>query len=214
MKQVTISNQNRLFSYVALLFLTILAFPVAADAQSRERLNPTKLTSKDISGVIGDNIGDIYYYSFEAGPGELTITLTVDPVKKLFNTCSVSFEVFNEDARSIGSGFVVASNGETGQRVEHINFSRRQKVTLKIKLPDTLSGLSGPSSGKYFLRLDGATHFGVSQGVSLPDVESDKQDLDTPECLPKKGILRVKMKDGSIRRIDLSEAAEITIQPL
>jgi len=214
MKETGISNQNRSLTYVMLVFLTILALPVAAYAQSRERLNPTKLTSKDISGVIGDNVGDIYYYSFEAGPGELTITLTVDPAKKRFNTCSVIFEVFNEDARSIGSGYLVASNGETGQTVEHINFSRRQKVTLKIKLPDTLSGLSGPSSGKYLLHLDGATHFGISSGVSLPDVESDTQNSDTPECLPKKGILRVKMKDGSIRRIDLSEAAEITIQPL
>jgi len=147
--------------YSTLMFLMIISSSALTNAQSKDRDNPTQLTAREISGVVGDNVGETYYYSFVAGPGDLSITLTVEPVKKPFNTCAVIFELFNEDGRSIGSGYAFASNGDTRQRVERINFSRKQKVLLKIKLP---VNEFETSSGKYQLQLDGPVN--LSNAVS------------------------------------------------
>lgn len=190
---------------LSFLFLAITSVG-SASAQSKDRDNPTPLTSNEISGLIDrDNRGDNYHYTFVAGPGEVTITLSVEAGRESYYNY-VEFDLFDEDAKRITNGFVQASSGKTEQTVKHINFTRRQSVLLRISITD-----NHYRDGKYRLRLGGAVNIG--RGGFDPVPRPQRDNTDNPECLLKKGILRVKMKDGSVRRIDLSEAEEITIEP-
>lgn len=189
------------FRIYLLVLLTIIVLPNSSSAQSRDRTNPTQLTSNTISGVIGDNVGDKYYYTFEAGPGELVITFDVESNKGAFNISTVTFQVFNEDAKSIGIAYLVVPGGDAGRKVERISFSRRQNVVLKIEIAEN----SG--SGKYKLQLSGD----VALGQSGSNISKEK--LSGSGCLPKQGTLIIKMKDGSKKIIDLSEADTITVVP-
>jgi hypothetical protein len=58
-----------------LLFITI-ALSGSAAAQSKDRDHPTPLKSNELTGDL-DNSGNEYFYSFIAGPGELTLTVDV-----------------------------------------------------------------------------------------------------------------------------------------
>lgn len=202
--------------YTAPMLLLMVFIPVySAVAQSRDRDKPTQLTSNEISGLIGDNIGDNYNYSFVAGPGEVSITLSVE-AGRVHNPQwnNVGFDLFNEEGRRIAMKWVMALNGNTNQEVEHISFTRRQRVLLRIIIGDYNVG-----SGKYKLQLSGAVDVGQEQsgksGVN-PNADFEAVLRDTFPCdeikrLPKKGILHMKMKDGSIQRFDLSKIETLCI---
>jgi hypothetical protein len=76
-------NRHQVYA-VAICFLALVASANAASAQSKDRANPTELTSNEISGLIdSDSRGNVYYYSFWAKPGEVVITLTVEPGRRV-----------------------------------------------------------------------------------------------------------------------------------
>ena len=62
--------------YLVLGLALILALAGMASAQSSNRDRPTVLSSGEISGSLGNHNGE-NFYSFTAGPGELTITVDV-----------------------------------------------------------------------------------------------------------------------------------------
>jgi hypothetical protein len=154
-----------------------------------------------------------------AGPGEISITLTVEPGKRVndsLNITAVSFSLFDQNAEKLASKKVSTyDRGGTGQTVARVEVTRKQIMMLSINIPEE-SNYNGVG-GKYRVRLDGAVNFGQgtpSSGGSDYDEFQRQLASRKPECLwPKKGILRVKMKDGSIKKIDLSQAEEITIRP-
>lgn len=219
--------KDRRFTTVSVLLLLIASVD-SANSQSRDRGNPTRLSSTEISGVIGDNLGDSYYYTFVAGPGEMTLTLTLEGTgwsPNRVNFMGVGFELFNEDNERIKARGVSAYRPQA-RAVERINFSRRQRVLLHIKIP------RNSDSAKYWLRFSGPVNIGqdspsriggvaalsneshelgdpggVRNTLSLPATEAKEN------CLPKQGTLIVKMKDGSKKIIDLSEAETVTIVP-
>jgi hypothetical protein len=192
-----------------MLLLTPIAFVSSTNAQSKDRDNPTPLTSNEISDTIRpDNKGDNYHYSFVAGSGEITITLTVVSGG---HVNQVHFDLYDEDAKWIAGKTVTAGRGTSEQVVEHVQITRRQPVLLRIILSRFYFG-----PGKYRVHISGAVDFGDhrSGGIGSTD-ELRAIFADPQECLqllPKTGALRVKMKDGSIKRIDLSQTEEITIE--
>ncbi len=171
----------------------IMALAAVATGQSTDRDNPTKLTSQEISGYVdGDNSGKLYYYSFVAGPGEVVITLDVKAVG--YHT-STGFDIFDQNAQMITNERVSAIKGGEERRVNRFVLSRKSSLIIRL----TPGGTYGKhESGAFRLRLSGAV-----------DVSGASQ----PTCLPKQGTLRIKMKDGSVKEIDLKQADEITIQP-
>lgn len=173
-----------------ILFLIVLVEAVAG--QSTDRDNPTKLTKPEISGLVDGKNARSCYYSLTVGPGEFVITLDV---KGVGDHTSIGYELFDQDARLIDNGSVGAVKGGEERKVGRLNFDR--KTTLIIRLqPATIWGQR--ESGAFRVRLSGAVDF---DGAS------------SPTCLPKQGTLRVKMKDGTIKEIDLKQADEIKIQP-
>lgn len=71
-------NRRQLYAAVISL-LAFVVFANVANGQSKDRDNPTQLTSGEISGLIdSDTKGNVYYYSFTVNPGEVVITLSVE----------------------------------------------------------------------------------------------------------------------------------------
>jgi hypothetical protein len=227
-------QRARWFTAVSVVLL-LIASVGSANSQSRDRENPTHLASTEISGVIGDNLGESYYYTFVAGPGDVTLTLTLEGTgwaRNRVNFMGVGFELFNEEDQRIRSGGVRAYT-PNARAVERIKFSRRQRVLLHVKISER------SDSAKYWLRLSGPVDIGqdvpigsggitgigdtngvqdsINLGLSLPGGGSlplSGRAAEAKEsCLPKQGTLIVKMKDGSKKIIDLSEAETITIVP-
>ena len=216
---------------LSFLFMIISSVGLA-NSQSKDRDKPTPLTSNVVSGTLSTDRGkESYYYSCIAGPGEVTITLTVDSATGS-NLDQVQFDLYDEDEVRIASQLARACCGKSGQAVARVNITRRQSVLLGISISEYHYG-----GGKYRIRLGGAVTFGQDTeenkrlekkmldeiaAMEVNDIfdptprlreESQSRNTDNPECLPKKGILYVRMKDGSIKSIDLSQVKEITLEP-
>lgn len=231
MKQITTFDASRYSAswtfyrlrYSALALLVIIGMSALTNAQSKDRDNPTRLTSNEISGVIdSDSKGSSYYYSFMAGPGEVSITLTVEPGREMHpvgspGLKSVIFTLFDRNAETLTSKEAATyDGGEPKQVVARVEVNRRQLVLLGIKIP---GGAAFDGVGKYRVRISGTVDFPT--GGNNPGAVRGS-DFDTPirlatdkkgDCLPKQGTLIVKMKDGTKKIIDLSEAEEVTIVP-
>ncbi|MEP7338624.1 MAG: hypothetical protein ABI977_12870 [Acidobacteriota bacterium] len=181
---------NRVICCAVLMSIVTCASVVA---QSTDRDNPTKLTSPEISGIVDSRSAKSnFFYSFTAGPGEVAITLDVF---KTGQYASARYEIFDEDARSLVDDTGDAWTSSESRKIKRFVLSRKVSLILKIT-PGQIWG--GGESGKFRLRISGAVDLSGST---------------SPACLPKQGVLRIKMKDGSIKEIDLKQSDEITIQP-
>ncbi len=186
----SLSKALVVFAFTIALVVTTAS---AAGAQSTDRDNPTKLASPEISGFVDSKSAKRnYFYSFVAGPGEVAITLDVSKVN---SDTSIKYEIFDEDAKSLIYDAAEAFGSSEQRKIKRFVLSQKVLLILKIS-PGYIWGES--ESGKFRLRFSGAV---------------DVSGATTPTCLPKQGTLRVKMKDGSVKDIDLKQADEITIQP-
>jgi hypothetical protein len=116
---------------LAASLLVLIAATGSAFAQSTHRDHPTPFTSDEIKGEL--NAKEIeYFYSFTAGPGE--VTLTVD-VKSSDGTTGTAFELLDSDANKvlICCEFAQAdSTGTTGRNVKSIKIGKGQTVILHL----------------------------------------------------------------------------------
>ncbi len=116
---------------LAASLLVLFAATGSAFAQSTHRDRPTPFTSDEIKGEL--NAKEIeYFYSFTAGPGE--VTLTVD-VKSSDGTTGTAFELLDADANKalICCEYAQAdSTGTTGRDVKSVKLSKGQTVILHL----------------------------------------------------------------------------------
>jgi hypothetical protein len=129
------------------LFIAV-ALSGSAAAQSKDRDHPTRVTSNEINGEL-DNSGNEYFYSFTAGPGELT--LTVD-VKSSTDQALLNFELLDSHAAAaiICCEFAQADgDGQSARVMKSIKLGKRQTVVLHVTV-----GKAG--RGTYRVRLSGA----------------------------------------------------------
>ena len=92
-------NRQQIYA-VIVSFFVLVVFANVANAQSKDMDSPTRLTSNEISGSIDDDsIGSSYYYSFMANRGEVSITLTIEPGRRVkygdFTLSSANFRRLN-----------------------------------------------------------------------------------------------------------------------
>jgi hypothetical protein len=226
MKRITIfaasyfstPRKTRCLIYSTLALLIIISSYVLTTAQSTDRDNPTQLTSNGISGMIdSDSRGNSYYYSFMANPGEISITLTVEPSRRVNDSdrflTTIGFNLFDRNAVKIASKKVSTHDlAEAEQAVARVNVTRRQLMVLSINIPGDIFSNIGVG-GKYRVRLSGTVDIGQSESYDPTPELVKKQNKVCDALFQKRGVLRVKMNDGSIKRIDLSQAEEITIEP-
>lgn len=139
-----------------------------ANGPSRDRANPTRLTSNEISGLVNkETKGNIYYYSFMANPGEISITLTVEPGTgddSEFGvvTTEVGFALFlyDRDAAEVGDSVETRSGSSNFRAViARVEITRRHRVVLAIDVTKAES-----VGAKYKVRIEGAVE--VNQNSS------------------------------------------------
>jgi hypothetical protein len=135
--------------FVATLFM-LMACLGMAHAQSTERDNPTPLASNEIKGE-GPGKDAVYYYSFTAGPGEVTIT--VDLKATAYST-AVRFELLDADSNQLLAHNMNATSARAERVVRRVDVREKRAVILKLVVDS--------NTGEYMVRLSGAVEFGGS----------------------------------------------------
>src|SRR5450432_3629460 len=122
--------KKSLFTILGLI-IVLAATSSAILAQSSNRDHPTPLSSGEVSGEYRGRGGESFY-SFTAGPGELTITVDV---KSIDGTFAMPFELLNANGADtiLCCEYAQAdSPGETGRAVKTVTLKRRQTVILHL----------------------------------------------------------------------------------
>lgn len=137
--------------FVRLAFLLLIAAAAvtgSAAAQSTDRDHPTRIHSEEINGEL-DGSGNEYFYSFTAGPGELTIMVDV---KSSTGQALLNYELLKGDAAAaiLCCEFAQADgDGQSARTVKSVKLGKRQTVILHVTV-----GKAG--MGTYRVRLGGA----------------------------------------------------------
>jgi len=136
---------------LALLLFVAVAISSSAAAQSTDRDYPTQVKSAEINGAL-DGSGNEYFYSFPAGPGELTITVDV---RSTTGQALLNFELLAKNAATaiICCEYAQANDdGQSARDVKSVKLAKRQMVILHVTV-----GKAG--TGSYRVRLAGAVAF-------------------------------------------------------
>lgn len=121
---------------------------------------PKSLTQNIISGIsVSDKLLDINYYSFIAGPGELTITFGLTARQASFAD-QISIQLQDRKTNIVAGNFVTTSRGRSDQAATSITLDEKKALLLRV----VVSG-GGVS---YRVRLDGAIDSAQSQGDHAP----------------------------------------------
>ncbi len=202
------------------LALILFALAGTTSAQSSNRDNPTAITSGEINGSLNNHNGESFY-SFTAGPGELTIVVdvTVNHRRDETQIGVLNFELLGRDASTslLCCEFAQTGDSGTGRDTKSVRLTRRQTVILH-----TTNGPVG--GGTYRVRLSGAGSFAGSTGGGSSnndggfnnnnDNDRDRGNRDGEQLsVPANGILHIRMKDGTSKDIDLSRVRNISVRP-
>ena len=180
------------FSLVAaaLLILAIAVEPAAAQSrESRDIDHPVRLSSSEITRPIAENRE--IFYTFVAGPGELTMTLDL---MQEDTGATVEVHIYDMNAKQIANfyGWALEKNA---RRVERVNFPRRLQALMKISVTHSTDHYKGD----FRLRFAGA----------LDQARSETAPSARP--VPGSGVLRILMKDGSVQEIAMRQVQQITV---
>ncbi|MEP6947225.1 MAG: hypothetical protein ABJA02_14990 [Acidobacteriota bacterium] len=204
------------------LMCSIFTFILAASAgnisaQSSDRDNPTPLNSSEVSGTFGDHQKDgnrEIFYSFMAGPGELTITFDVKR-RGRDDSAGFSFELLPSNGSSTAilcCEGAQSGEGGTGREVASVKLTKKQTVILHI----TNASNGG---GSFDARLSGAglsfgeqTTGNVNYGTRKNEASRGDRDGD-PIAVPSSGTLHIRMKNGSTQDIDLNLVRNVSVRP-
>ncbi len=228
---------------------TTAQYPKGLSKQIIEKYKPIPLTTSLISGELQDsNSGKYHYYTFMAGPGEITLTLSVESYPRSSSNMAI-FTLFDNNEQWLGGGSTMSIPSMPHQTETEISIPSKQPVLLRIT-EGVNFGL-----GKYQIKISGAAEFSLAKSSTenenlnpLLQAKSSTENHDPlldatsesigirnkhdpllaatqesisirnktdnlEKCLPKQGTLIIKMKDGSKKIIDLSEAETVTVVP-
>ena len=194
--------------------LLLFAATTYTFGQSSSRDNPISIGSSEISGSFIDHQEDNdkeNFYSFTAGPGELTITFDVKR-RRQGDMASIAFELLERNGSRAILCCEVAQSSEdgTGRQTVSVKIARRQTVILHL----TNASVGG---GTFNVRLSGAA---VSIGSSVTGGGPGKVDGGGRERaeggeqvnVPTRGTLHIRMKNGTAKDIDLSLIRSVTVR--
>jgi hypothetical protein len=185
------------------LSLVIVAAGVAV-AQSRDRDHPTPINNSELRGSLNGRGGESFY-SFTAGPGEVTITVEV---RSIDGTLAMPFELLEANASNsiLCCEFAQASApGETGRVVKTVRIRSRRTVILHLTEYEY-------GAGTFLVRFSGAVAF-AGRSESVQDNRVGYNGPGSRMGMPTNGTLHIRMKDGSTKEIDLSLVQEVSVRP-
>lgn len=184
--------------------LLVIAAASVAMAQSRDRDHPTPINNNELRGSLKGRGGESFY-SFTAGPGDLTITVEV---KSTDGTLAMPFELLEANAADsilCCEGAQAGTTGETGRTVKTVRIRSRRTVILHLTEYEY-------GAGTFFVRLSGAVAFGGESDSPQGNRIGYKGPGDRMG-MPANGTLHIRMKDGSTKEIDLSLVQDISVHP-
>jgi hypothetical protein len=159
---------------LACVVLIAVAGLAAAQAPSTDRDNPTQLTASEIKGD-GVDEKTQYFYSFTAGPGDVTITLDVK-AEKSTAVSSVDIALFSAGSKKLFSTYANPDHGSSKHAVETATVHGTQTLLLQVEVS------TGVSSFKIKLAGAVAINSGTGQGggsAALPQPDSTEPATDS-----------------------------------
>jgi hypothetical protein len=163
MKSIT-SNTVQAFAKLATITAAILfvmatsvSFARAQDTPSTDRDNPTPFTSNVVTGDGVDEKTE-YFYSFNAGPGEVTITLDVK-AEKGTAVSSVDLALFDAKSKKLVSTYANPDHGSSKRVVETVKVRGTQTLLLEVTVSTGVDNFK--------IKLDGAVKFDPTVGGSV-----------------------------------------------
>jgi hypothetical protein len=130
------ANHRQAFKAALMLLLLVVCAASAAaqdqaqTAPSTDRDNPTPLTTNNITG---DGVDDKteYFYSFPAGPGEVSVTLDVK-AEKGTAVSSVDIALFDAKSNKLLSTYANPDHGSSKRAVERAKVRGTQTLLLEV----------------------------------------------------------------------------------
>lgn len=216
-----------------LIIALILVGGVAASAQSTDQSNPTPITSNELTIAGPKKNNQQFYYSFTAGPGEVSLQFSVKA--KTYSTF-VGVKIFDAELNTLTYHNMSA---DSSQSMALKKFDVGAKQTL------VMSFTSDSNLGECKIKLGGAVELGGAESSSssasdstatnsTPEVQPVDQGsgagASTPSGknkdlvfsildaagqrfnIPANGKLRLEMKDGSVQEIDLIQIKKILVK--
>lgn len=187
-----------------LLFAAAIALAAAqpAFAQSSDRDHPVPLAVGEVTGSM-DNNNEEGFYSFIAGPGELTLTVDVRANPEQQGLLNFELLAGNGATQLICCEFAQADGGGTGRAVKSVRLSKRQTVMLHVT--------NGPIGGGTFrVRIAGAAVFAAAPRTEVQ--VADGGGRGNPIAVPANGRLRIEMTDGSAQEFDLRRVRNVAVR--
>jgi len=216
-----------------LIIALILVGGVAASAQSTDQSNPTPITSNELTIAGPKKSNQQFYYSFTAGPGEVSLQFSVKA--KTYSTF-VGVKIFDAELNTLTYHNMSA---DSSQSMALKKFDVGAKQTL------VMSFTSDSNLGECKIKLGGAVELGGAESSSSSASDSTATNS-TPEVqpvdqgsgagastssgknkdlvfsildaagqrfnIPANGKLRLEMKDGSVQEIDLIQIKKILVK--
>jgi len=210
------------FYLISALFVATLLGAQTSFTQSTDRDDPTPMNSAEISGTFGDHQEDNNresFYSFTAGPGQLSVVMDVRR-RGHDDTGRVSFELLARNGSTVLLCCEGAQSGDggTGRETASVNLTRRQLVVLHVtngsdgggtfnaRFSGAAASFGGATAG------NGGGNTGEDGGRGAGHGYGNNRGGDPVE-VPASGILHIRMKDGTVRDIDLSRVRSVTVKP-
>lgn len=222
-----------MYGRIILLIVLIVGGMVSATAQSTDQSNPTPISSNELTINGPKKNNQQFYYSFTAGPGEVTLQFNV---RAKSSSTFVGVKVFDAELNTLAYQNMSA---DTSPSMALKKFDVGAKQTL------VLSFTSDPSLGECTIKLGGAVEFGGAESSASPTADSTATNS-IPEVkpadqgsgagasaasgknkdlafsildavgqrfnIPANGKLRLEMKDGSVQEIDLTQVKKILVK--
>ena len=216
-----------------LIIALILVGGLAASAQSTDQSNPTPITSNELTIAGPKKSNQQFYYSFTAGPGEVSLQFSVKA--KTYSTF-VGVKIFDAELNTLTYHNMSA---DSSQSMVLKKFDVGAKQTL------VMSFTSDSNLGECKIKLGGAVELGGAESSSSSTSDSTATNS-TPEVqpveqgsgagastssgknkdlvfsvldavgqrfnIPANGKLRLEMKDGSVQEIDLTQVKKILVK--
>ena len=176
--------------------LLLLVAPASSTAQSTSRDNPTPLKSDELKADFSQDDPE-YFYTFNAGPGEVIFTLDVKGAAP--GGGIPYFHLFNTDGRQLDSFDKFAAGNTSEKLIKRVSFAKRQPVVMRIAKP-----IGG---GSYRLRIGGAV------ALEKEATTDGGNQADSRMGLPASGTLRIELNDGTAPEFDLRRVRGVTVKP-
>jgi hypothetical protein len=180
------------------------------------------MTTNEVKGRWSSGKAVSYYYSFEAGPGEVMVMFDFMPDRELQNVAAELTDAYGRGISNLddpqGRSELSYFATTKGLRlVGRYQLKRQQKLVVKI----ASVGDDDVIAGAYKIRVEGGNpSFSQQNGASANQdgstgktIEKREPESNRSSCLPKTGNLRLVMNDGTVREINLSRVREASIKP-